>query len=116
LNHTVTIGVAPDSRRPAMQGASQTPRYEQSRATRIAGIATLASFVVSLIGFFAAGVLGDDTEPYDESSIAVIAWETFLIAGAAFILLFVVYVVFVVLADLKNRRSDVSSEPAAKEL
>ena len=91
-----------------MQDASQIHGSQLRRAT---GIAVIASFVVSLTGFFAAGLWGDNTEPYNESRIAVVAWETFLIAGATFIVLFIV---FVVLAALDNRRSDVSPESAAK--
>jgi hypothetical protein len=95
-----------------MQGASQTHRYELGRATQIAGIASIASFVVSLIGFFAAGIWGDDTEPYNDPPIGVLAWDTFLIAGATAVVL---VVVFVVLANLGESRSRRTSASAAKE-
>ena len=47
------------------------------------------------------GVTGDDKLPYNDATIAVIAWSSMMIAGAAFLVLGVGWVV---IAALKERQ------------
>jgi len=89
------------------------PASRIHRLRRVTRIATIASFVVSVIGLFATGVWGDSTEPYDEPPIAIIAWSTFLIAGAISVLLFVA---FLVLAKIDAGRSEQALRSEFSEL
>jgi hypothetical protein len=49
------------------------------------------------------GVTGDDMPPYNDATIAVIAWSSMMIAGAAFLVLGVGWVVIAVLKERHSR-------------
>jgi hypothetical protein len=75
------------------------------RLHRPLGYVVLLAGAVAILSGIVVGVTGDDKPPYNDPTIAVVAWGAMMIAGAAFLVLGVAWVVIAALKERQRSRA-----------
>lgn len=65
----------------------------------------LGAAVVALASMLVVAATGDDKPPYNDPTIAVIAWVSMLIAGATFLVLGVIWWVMLIVKTRQHPRA-----------
>jgi nicotinamide riboside transporter PnuC len=71
---------------------------------RVLGYVVLVAGVLAFVSMLIVAVAGDDKPPYNDPAIAVIAWVSMVVAGAAFLVLFLIWILLGVVEVVRRAR------------